>query len=106
MTLINLRTTEGTRARNEALWRNEYIFIGRPSKWGNPFILGRDGNRETVIARFEAYWYAPEQAQLRADADVELAGKTCGCFCDPLPCHGHVIQAWVLRQRADAAPRT
>ena len=25
------------------------IYIGRPSKWGNPFVIGRDGNREQVI---------------------------------------------------------
>ena len=25
------------------------IYIGRPSKWANPFVIGRDGNREQVI---------------------------------------------------------
>lgn len=31
------------------------IYIGRPSKWGNPFIIGRDGTREEVVAKYEAW---------------------------------------------------
>ena len=29
------------------------IYIGRGSKWGNPFIIGQDGNREEVINKYE-----------------------------------------------------
>ena len=29
------------------------VYIGRPSKWGNPFAVGRDGTRAQVIARYE-----------------------------------------------------
>jgi hypothetical protein len=25
------------------------VYIGRPSKWGNPFVIGRDGTRADVI---------------------------------------------------------
>ena len=25
------------------------VYIGRPSKWGNPFKIGRDGSRQEVI---------------------------------------------------------
>lgn len=31
------------------------VYIGRPSKWGNPFVIGRDGTREEVIARYAAW---------------------------------------------------
>ena len=31
------------------------VFIGRPSKWGNPFIIGKDGDREEVIALYRKY---------------------------------------------------
>jgi hypothetical protein len=24
------------------------IYIGRPSKWGNPFKIGKDGSRESI----------------------------------------------------------
>lgn len=31
------------------------VYIGRPFKWGNPFRLGRDGDRDTVIAKYREY---------------------------------------------------
>jgi hypothetical protein len=27
------------------------VYVGRPSKWGNPFVIGRDGTRDEVIAK-------------------------------------------------------
>ena len=29
------------------------VYIGRGSKWDNPFRIGRDGERATVIAKYE-----------------------------------------------------
>lgn len=29
------------------------VYIGRPSKWGSPFVVGRDGTGEQVIERYE-----------------------------------------------------
>ena len=66
-------------------------YIGRPGKYGNPFILGRDGDRSKVIALYREWFYAPEQAALREDALVELAGKTLVCWCKPQACHGDVL---------------
>jgi hypothetical protein len=31
------------------------VYVGRPSKWGNPFVIGRDGSREEVIAKYRAW---------------------------------------------------
>lgn len=28
---------------------SKYTYVGRPTKWGNPFKLGEDGNRAQVI---------------------------------------------------------
>lgn len=64
------------------------VFIGRPSKWGNPFVIGKDGTRAEVIAKYEA-WIV-EQPELMA-ALHELTGKDLVCFCDPDPCHGHIL---------------
>ena len=64
------------------------VYIGRPSKWGNPFVIGRDGTRDEVIARYEAWLL--EQPEL-VDALPELAGKTLGCWCAPRACHGDVL---------------
>lgn len=29
------------------------VYIGRPSKWGNPFIVGADGTRDEVIQKYK-----------------------------------------------------
>lgn len=64
------------------------VYIGRGSKWGNPFIIGRDGDRATVIAKFER-WLADQHHLLRA-LD-ELRGRDLVCFCAPRACHGDVL---------------
>lgn len=64
------------------------VYIGRPSKWGNPFVIGRDGTRDEVIEKY-AEWIKT-QPQLLADLP-ELRGKVLGCFCAPNRCHGDVL---------------
>jgi hypothetical protein len=64
------------------------VYIGRPSKWGNPFVIGVDGTREQVIQLYEDYIRA--SAHLWA-AIPELRGKVLGCWCHPKPCHGDVL---------------
>merc|ERR1719210_897323 len=78
------------------------IYIGRPqgkSKpksghpkvgWGNPFRMG-SSSRGAVIREYTEWIMKPEQAALRAEARTLLKGKTLGCFCKPLPCHGDVL---------------
>lgn len=65
------------------------VFIGRPGKWGNPFIIGRDGNRAQVVAKYSA-WLAG-QPELLLQARRELHGRDLVCFCAPLQCHGDVL---------------
>lgn len=65
------------------------VYIGRGSKWGNPFRIGRDGDRAAVIAKHER-WLADQHHLLRA-LD-ELRGRDLVCFCAPLPCHGHLLR--------------
>jgi hypothetical protein len=68
---------------------SEYdIYIGRPSKWGNPFIIGRDGNRDEVITKYREFIL--HQPHLLRDLH-ELRGKVLGCWCSPHPCHGDVL---------------
>jgi len=64
------------------------VYIGRPSKWGNPFVIGKDGNREQVIAKFEEWILG--QPQLLADLH-EIKGKDLVCWCAPEACHGDVL---------------
>lgn len=65
------------------------VFIGRPSKWGNPYKIGRDGTREEVIAKYRAFIATSPEAQL--EAREELRGKVLACYCAPLACHGDVL---------------
>ena len=64
------------------------VYIGRPSKWGNPFIIGKHGNRNEVIAAYRKY--IEHSPKLLADLS-ELRGRHLVCWCSPLPCHGHVL---------------
>lgn len=62
------------------------VYIGRPSRWGNPFQIGRDGSREEVIQKFRVYlWGNPA---LLAAVRRELAGRDLLCSCKPKACHG------------------
>lgn len=64
------------------------VYIGRGSKWGNPFVIGKDGTREEVIAKYRK-WIL-KRTELLNDLH-ELKGKTLGCFCKPQACHGDVL---------------
>ncbi|WP_218952195.1 DUF4326 domain-containing protein [Amycolatopsis anabasis] len=66
-----------------------FVRIDRASKWGNPFVLGRDGDRDTVVRRFE-FEYLPYQPTLLA-ALGELRAKALGCWCAPELCHGEPL---------------
>jgi hypothetical protein len=69
--------------------REKYdVYIGRPSKWGNPFEIGKDGNREDVIDKYREWILTQED--LLADLP-ELKGKVLGCWCSPKACHGDVL---------------
>lgn len=65
------------------------VYIGRPSKWGNPFVIGRDGDRAAVVERYRR-WLAFQPALVNA-AQAELRGRSLVCFCAPLACHGDVL---------------
>lgn len=64
------------------------VYIGRPSKWGNPFVIGKDGDRAEVVRMYEAW--VRSRPELMA-ALPELKGKVLGCWCAPQACHGDVL---------------
>jgi len=65
------------------------VYIGRPSKYGNPFKIGRDGSRAEVIQKYRI-WLA-SRPELVEDMRKNLKGKVLGCWCKPEACHGDVI---------------
>ena len=74
------------------------VYIGRPSKWGNPYTHIRDRvtkaefvveSREKAIEKYKTWFLA--QPDLVAQAKVELRGKVLGCWCHPKKCHGDFL---------------
>lgn len=63
------------------------VYVGRPSKWGNPFVVYKDGSREEIIAKYREWLLGSE---LLSDLH-ELTGKDLVCWCAPKPCHADVL---------------
>ena len=82
------------------------VYIGRPTKWGNPFEIGKDGTREEVISKYGEWLLgaleAPDGRRPPSleEARRELSGKKLGCWCYPLPCHGDVLLRFINYQPA------
>lgn len=64
------------------------VYVGRPSKWGNPFVIGRDGSRAEVIAKYRARLLSQPTLM---DALHELRGKDLICWCAPEACHADIL---------------
>ena len=64
------------------------VYVGRPSKWGNPFLEGVDGTRREVILKFRRW--VVQQDRLIAALD-ELRGRDLVCWCAPCACHADVL---------------
>ncbi len=75
--------------KRDAYKFNDVVYVGRPTKWGNPFVIGKDGTRKEVIAKYRAYVQA--NPQLLAAVKRELKGRTLSCWCKPKACHGDVL---------------
>jgi hypothetical protein len=72
-------------------WASEngkMLAIDRSSKWGNPFIMGPDGDRDAVCDCFEKY--ADLKLSFETNAK-ELNGKVLCCHCYPERCHGESL---------------
>lgn len=65
------------------------VYIGRPSKWGNPYVIGADGTRDEVVDKYEEF--LEKHPKLMEEARKELAGRDLVCFCSPRRCHGDVL---------------
>ena len=64
------------------------VYIGRPSVWGNPFEIGKDGSRKEVIEKYKKYLL--NNPELLAKIP-QLKGKVIACWCKPRACHGDVL---------------
>jgi hypothetical protein len=78
------------------------VYVGRPTKWGNPYRAGKPKSRYWPDKRFRTPAEAVElfgewlmqadEGQLKDEVVLELRGKNLACWC-PLdqPCHADVL---------------
>ena len=80
--------------KDEALisWAKENGYfqrIDRNSQWGNPYELGKDGDRNTVCDSH--IYYFKKKLSLHQQL-MDLKGKVLGCWCYPERCHGNYLK--------------
>lgn len=62
------------------------------SIWANPYKIGKDGDLDTVINKYEEYI----ESKIKNDGHylnelMKLKGKNLGCWCKPDRCHGDIL---------------
>lgn len=74
---------------------DRYVYVGRPTKWGNPFshksntkAIHKTDTREEAVRRYEDYLIANRELII---ALTELKGKVLGCWCSPKLCHAQIL---------------
>lgn len=73
------------------------VYIGRPSKYGNPFShKEKTTAKYKVSSRAEAVekyreWILEGEGMYLLNNIEELRGKVLGCWCKPKKCHGDVL---------------
>lgn len=81
------------------------VYIGRPSKWGNPFthIIGKETlaefvveTREEAIIKYKEYLLNNQELM---DDLGELEGKVLGCWCYPKSCHGNILMELLTQKK-------
>ena len=74
------------------------VYVGRPTKWGNPFKVGDEGipAREVAVALYKD-WIGNRSSikqipPTKEEIKKELAGKNLSCWCSlDGPCHADIL---------------
>lgn len=78
-----------------------YVYIGRGSAFGNPYVIGEDGTREEVIEKYKKWFNKRIRNRNFLNQVLALRGKVLGCYCVPAPCHGNVIIDFLNNHKED-----
>lgn len=85
---------------NKRSYSGEGVYIGRPSRWGNPFTHRAEKGaaqfsvttRAQAIALYRVWlWNEIKAGRVTREELAELHGKTLVCWCKPAACHGDVL---------------
>lgn len=71
------------------------VYCGRGSIFGNPYTIGIDGDRETVIKRYKDWFNFCLRDSIFKNEVLKLKDKTLGCFCVPQKCHLEIIKEYL-----------
>ena len=68
------------------------VYVGRPTKWGNPFTVEEYGRTQAVAKfRWALIWHQ-EQLGFTWEELAQLRGKSLACYCPiSAPCHADVL---------------
>lgn len=82
--------TKVVNIKTEPHWKQDpnFVYIGRGGPFGNKFIIGLHGDRETVIKLYRESLTFEDKRLIRE----RCTGKILGCYCKPKACHGDVIK--------------
>ena len=67
------------------------VRIDRGTRYGNPFIMGEDGDRQQVCDAFEHHYLYNKPSITSRIGRGELNGKVLVCHCYPEQCHGDCL---------------
>lgn len=68
------------------------IRIDRATKWGNPFIMYKEEDRDHVCEQYEKWLKEQIAAGKISQQDLAaLADHDLYCWCAPLRCHGEIL---------------
>lgn len=95
--IVNIRKAE----------KSTYIYCGRGSALGNPFVMNSENMRDEVCDKYEKYFI--EQIGIKKNKKIihalfEIETKAArgdvnlGCFCSPKRCHCQTIKNYILKR--------
>ncbi len=70
------------------------VRVDRFTKWGNPWVMDGEADRERVISQHRD-WFLAQPTTVHAVAVEDLRGKDLACWCAPKACHADVLLEFV-----------
>ncbi len=68
------------------------VYVGRGTPFGNPYVIGQDGDRDEVIRKYQIHFYEKLKIDPNFKKQVQaLKGRVLGCHCVPMRCHTEVL---------------
>ena len=85
MTVVNLNEVADVK---KWMQNENHVYVGRPSKWGNPCKLSDGKTRREAVDFYRDYVLNTDHLSKSVG---ELHGKVLGCWCAPYQCHAEVL---------------